>query len=120
MSACLRSFWRLLAGVAAAALFFADHGAFAEREAKPSDRASDRKEAAESRPQEKSGGRSQTANARRRGGRPARGTQPEELFGISWFGSLDGARRAAARGGPIDAGKPIFCFRVLGDLAGFM
>ncbi len=40
----------------------------------------------------------------------------KELVGIEWHTTLESAS-AAARGAPV---KPIFCFRVLGDLSGFM
>lgn len=50
----------------------------------------------------------------------ARSNETDELFGISWFRSLESAGKAAGRGKPFDQGKPVFCFRVLGDLAGFM
>lgn len=40
----------------------------------------------------------------------------EELFGIEWHTTLDSARTAAQQ----EPDKPIFCFRVLGELSGFM
>lgn len=40
----------------------------------------------------------------------------EELFGIEWHTTLDSARAAAQQ----EPDKPIFCFRVLGELSGFM
>jgi hypothetical protein len=49
-----------------------------------------------------------------------RSDQAERLFGISWFNSLKAAGKAAGCGKPLDQGRPIFCFRVLGKLAGFM
>jgi hypothetical protein len=49
-----------------------------------------------------------------------RSDQAEKLFGISWFNSLEAAGKAAGRGKPLDQGRPIFCLRVLGELAGFM
>jgi hypothetical protein len=63
-------------------------------------------------------------DSRRARSRPDRTSRSDraadDLFGISWFKSIDRAGKVAGRGKPLDEGKPIFCFRVLGDLAGFM
>lgn len=120
MNPRFRSCWILLMGAVLASSLPAERGLCAERPSKRSDRQATRQNEAETR-QRQQQVRSPAANkARSRTGRRARDAQSEELFGISWFGSLEGAQRAAADGGPRDAGKPIFCFRVLGDLTGLM
>lgn len=40
-----------------------------------------------------------------------------ELYGIEWYQTLDSAAATARRS---TSSKPIMCFRVLGDLTGFM
>lgn len=65
----------------------------------------------------------------------ARNGKPQVLYGISWHASIPSALKAAgsmpaedktakvkSRKGklPADKGKPVFAFRVLGDLSGFM
>lgn len=42
------------------------------------------------------------------------------IRGINWFRDLSDASRAAAGGETPDDDRPIMCFRVLGDLSGFM
>lgn len=120
MNPRFRSCWILLAGAVLASSLPADRGLCAERPSKRSDRGATRTKRAEARQRKQNGDGPAANKARSRTGRRARDAQSEELFGISWFGSLEGAQRAAADGGPRDAGKPIFCFRVLGDLAGLM
>ncbi|HUY92943.1 MAG TPA: hypothetical protein VMV10_29710 [Pirellulales bacterium] len=110
----------MLAGAVLASLFFAVHGASAERASKHSGRDSTRQDKTEARLREKNRDRLRVAKARSRTGRRAGAAQTEELFGISWFGSLESARSAAAKSKSPNEGKPVFCFRVLGDLAGFM
>lgn len=113
MNSRLRCSWRLLAGAVLASSLYADTGICAHRPPKRSGRQTTRQVGVEAGQRKQKGDRS-------RPGRRARDAKSKELFGVSWFSSLESARRAAAEGEPRDAGKPIFCFRVLGDLAGFM
>ncbi|MGE5194670.1 MAG: hypothetical protein ACM3U2_19430 [Deltaproteobacteria bacterium] len=44
------------------------------------------------------------------------GAGQQELYGLSWHNSVEGALREAAAGSPA---KPVFWLRMLGDLGGF-
>lgn len=44
----------------------------------------------------------------------------KRLYGIDWHQTLDSAGAAAKPNARWKSGKPIMCFRVLGDLAGYM
>lgn len=120
MNPRFRSSWLMFAGAVLASSLYADLGSCAERPSKRPGRESTRQNGAEARQRKQNGDRPLATKERSRTGRRAQDAQSEEMFGVSWFGSLESARRAAAEAGQRDAGKPIFCFRVLGDLAGLM
>lgn len=60
----------------------------------------------------------ETADAapKARKSRKAPAANQEELYGISWHKSVDGALQAAAADEP---GKPVFWLRMLGELDGY-
>jgi hypothetical protein len=108
---------------ALAAFLIAGHDAVAERPPKRDTRALPQADKPASEFRGENRGRLKGVKARSRlatDERKADNKQAEVLFGISWFRSLDSASHAAGQGKPLDECKPIFCFRVLGDLAGFM
>ena len=120
MNPRFRSCCLLFAGAVLASSLQADRGRCAERPSKRSERGASRTKGAEARQRKQNVDGPVAAKQRSRTDRRTQNAQSEEMFGISWFGSLEGAQRAAAEAGQRDAGKPIFCFRVLGDLAGLM
>ena len=120
MSIRIHGLSRFLAGPLLASLFVVADGVAAADMPKRSGRAAARPGGAEAGPAAKDGDRVRSARSRSRAGRRDAETQPEDLFGVSWFRSLAGARRAAAKNESQESGKPIFCFRVLGDLSGYM
>lgn len=104
MHTFLCSSWRLPAVAVVSAMLITCHGLAGQ----PSD--------AKGRPAAAGGKKKQRSRTTSRAAK----RQGEEMFGVTWFDSLDGAGNAAGRERPLRERKPIFCFRVLGDLAGFM
>lgn len=114
----LRRSWRLL--VALTMLLIAGESTGAERAAKTAGRRSPQRDRSNNDVRRENRGKLKATNARSGPTKPSDTRQAEELFGISWFTSLDRAGNAARQGKPLDEGKPIFCLRALGDLDGFM
>ncbi|MFN3190035.1 MAG: SHD1 domain-containing protein [Aureliella sp.] len=84
----------------------------------PLDRLSDEDHAYLARYKRLQSQRSKLASADRKRQRQ-RGSRAANLYGIRWHQTLESAQ-AASQPLQTGTGKPIMCFRVLGDLAGFM